>query len=60
MHDFLRINVHHADRVAPEFRNKQPMACQIDRHVIDTPAHLAQRYFGLELQYRPFRPAKAS
>ena len=47
---FSLLEVDDPDGVVAELGNEEPLPRQINRHVIDSAAHFAERNFGFELQ----------
>jgi hypothetical protein len=45
-----RCQINHAEAVVDELSNKQPLSLQIDAEVIDSAAHLPERYLCLEYE----------
>jgi hypothetical protein len=50
VHDLARGEIKDADAVVSQFGDEQPLAREVDRHVIDPAGHVAQRNLGLEPQ----------
>ena len=50
VHRRARCEIDDVDRIVAQFRHDQPLARQIDRHVVNSPGDIVQRYSGLQDQ----------